>query len=808
MDFDLLGPLPTGTTVLEASAGTGKTYAIVGLATRCVAEGLADISQVLLVTFSRAATQELRERARERFAGVSAALVDPEAARRSDDDLVAYLATADDEEIGVRRRRLLRALAEFDAGTITTTHSFCQRMLDGLGIAGEREPDTTFVESVDDLISEVVSDLYLSRYSRTDSSPPFSTKDALAIARSAVGDGQAILEPDGEEETAPGQRVLFAAAARLEVERRKRTKGIRDFNDLLTLLHGVLTDPEYGPVACRRVREKFKVVLIDEFQDTDPLQWDILRLAFHGHTTLVLVGDPKQAIYAFRGAEVLSYLDAVDQADAHQELTTNWRSDPGLLAALEHLYGGAALGNEGIVAHPVEASHKKSRLFGPVPMRVRHLPRTGAGPLNRSGFPAVGRLRSRVADDVAADVVALLGGDARLAVDGDPRPVEPGDVAVLVRTHKHVAMIRDALDAVGVPSVLTGGSSVFATPSATQWLWLLQAIEQPHRSDRVRLTALSPIFGRTSEELDKDGDNVVAELAGQLRSYSGLFARVGFAAVFERISAETNLEKRVLAAPSGERDFTDLRHVAQLLGRVATEEAFGLSALVRWLSDRIKDPTSGSATDRSRRLDSDAAAVQIATVHATKGLEFPIVYVPFSLGERWRLQLADAAVARPGGTPHPRRRRAGRPGVQRQKDCCGGRRSGRRTAAAVRGADPGAVPTRALVGTQLRDLPLAAAPVDARTYTRHRRTCSGSEGARRRYNRSTARNLAGSSFRRDLGGTCWSPSALARPLVQSGCGRDRTGRGAFRSRPGHSVASYVVLGTHRRSAPRGHDHGQ
>ncbi|MDN5548737.1 MAG: UvrD-helicase domain-containing protein, partial [Rhodococcus sp. (in: high G+C Gram-positive bacteria)] len=174
MDFDLLGPLPTGTTVLEASAGTGKTYAIVGLATRCVAEGLADISQVLLVTFSRAATQELRERARERFAGVSAALVDPEAARRSDDDLVAYLATADDEEIGVRRRRLLRALAEFDAGTITTTHSFCQRMLDGLGIAGEREPDTTFVESVDDLISEVVSDLYLSRYSRTDSSPPFS----------------------------------------------------------------------------------------------------------------------------------------------------------------------------------------------------------------------------------------------------------------------------------------------------------------------------------------------------------------------------------------------------------------------------------------------------------------------------------------------------------------------------------------------------------------------------------------------------------------------------------------------------------
>ena len=379
---------------------------------------------------------------------------------------------------------------------------------------------------------------------------------------------------------------------------------------------------------------------------------------------------------------------------------------------------------------------------------------------------------------------------------------------MLVRTHKHVAMIRDALDAVGVPSVLTGGSSVFATPSATQWLWLLQAIEQPHRSDRVRLTALSPIFGRTSEELDKDGDNVVAELAGQLRSYSGLFARVGFAAVFERISAETNLEKRVLAAPSGERDFTDLRHVAQLLGRVATEEAFGLSALVRWLSDRIKDPTSGSATDRSRRLDSDAAAVQIATVHATKGLEFPIVYVPFSWESVGGFNSPTQLLHDPEG--------------RRILDVGGQEGPGYNARKTVAEAEEAGEELRLLYVALTRaqcQLVLWWAPsygtsrsplhrLMLGTYTRHRRTCSGSEGARRRYNRSTARNLAGSSFRRDLGGTCWSPSALARPLVQSGCGRDRTGRGAFRSRPGHSVASYVVLGTHRRSAPRGHDHGQ
>lgn len=134
--FDPNGPLPTGTTVLEASAGTGKTHAIVGLAVRYVAEIGIDISQLLLVTFSRAATQELRERTRDRFVVVAAALADPEAARAHGDELIRLVAQADADEVLRRRRRLLTALSDFDAGTIATTHSFCQRMLDELGMAG------------------------------------------------------------------------------------------------------------------------------------------------------------------------------------------------------------------------------------------------------------------------------------------------------------------------------------------------------------------------------------------------------------------------------------------------------------------------------------------------------------------------------------------------------------------------------------------------------------------------------------------------------------------------------------------------
>ena len=330
--FDLLGPLPEGTTVLEASAGTGKTYAIVGLAARFVAEGGVDLSQLLLVTFSRAATQELRERTRERFGSAAAALADPAAARLSADQLIRHLAEADTDEVTLRRRRLLQALSDFDAATIVTTHSFCQRMLDGLGIAGERDPDTVLVEAADDLTTEVIADLYLRAYSR--------------------GRGRAV-HSGGGHRGRPGRHLRPAGGARpgrcaraprpgigWRSPRRCAPKssganvrsGLRDFDDLPMLLHRVLSRSRARrgglPAGPRTLRRGARRRVPGH------------RPAAVGHPaprvpraarTLVLVGDPKQAIYAFRGAEVLSYLDAVRSPDRHQELTTNWRSDQELL---------------------------------------------------------------------------------------------------------------------------------------------------------------------------------------------------------------------------------------------------------------------------------------------------------------------------------------------------------------------------------------------------------------------------------------------------------------------------------------------
>jgi len=332
--FDVCGPLPTETTVLEASAGTGKTFTIAALAARYVAEGVATLPELMLVTFGREATTELRERVRARLSAAQHALADPAAARAGVDTVHALLADAPDTEVALRRARLVHALATFDAATIATTHQFCRQMLAGLGVAAGADPDAVFVESVEDLLGEVVDDFYVRKYGdRAGGPPPFERATALELARAAVYDGQARLEPSAAE---PGSvaatRYRFTAAVRAEVERRKRERRVFTYDDMLTRLDDAL---RRSPEAAARLRARYRVVLVDEFQDTDPVQWSILRRAFHGHTTLVLIGDPKQAIYAFRGADVVTYLDATRTAERHATLAVNHRSDAPLLACIE-----------------------------------------------------------------------------------------------------------------------------------------------------------------------------------------------------------------------------------------------------------------------------------------------------------------------------------------------------------------------------------------------------------------------------------------------------------------------------------------
>jgi len=633
-EFDICGPLPLGTTVLEASAGTGKTFTIAALATRYVAEGVAELEQLMIVTFGRAATQELRERVRERLVTAERGLADPARARVSDDDLLRLLAAVPDEQVALRRHRLAAALAGFDGATIATTHGFCQQMLAGLGIAGDLEPGAVFVESIDDLVTDVVDDVYLGKFGRIDAGPPQLTySQALEVAREAVGDSQAELAPaDADPGSPAGQRYRLAQTVRSHVLRRKRQQRLLDYDDMLTRLRDALADPRRGPTARRRLRSRYDVVLVDEFQDTDPVQWEILRLAFHGHTTLVLIGDPKQAVYGFRGADVVTYLAATEAAGTSATLARNWRSDAALLEALDAFFGRAALGDPRIVVRPVASAHPQRRLRdAPVgaPLRVRLLRRDQAVKRTGGGLVQVGAARQQVAEDCAGDIVRLLASGARLTVGGRDGPVCPGDIAVLVRTNRQGTIARDALEAAGVPAVLTATASVFATETAKEWLVLLQAIEQPHRAGRVRSAALTCFVGWSAAALADAGEDALNELGPRLRAWADVLAERGVAALLEVMTSSGHLTERLLATTSGERRLTDLRHVAQALHEASVELQLGPAALVEWLGRRIAEAAGDTTAERSRRLESDADAVQVVTVHRSKGLEFPVVYVPF-----------------------------------------------------------------------------------------------------------------------------------------------------------------------------------
>jgi exodeoxyribonuclease V beta subunit len=624
--FDVCGPLPRGTTVLEASAGTGKTFTIAALATRYVAEGLAELSELMLVTFGRAATSELRDRVRERLVAAERALRDPSAAT-SDDALVRHLAGDGDAERDRRRRRLTRALAEFDAATIATTHGFCQQMLTALGIAADVDPDAVLVPDLADLVDEVVDDLYLRGYA-TNPEPVLSIEAARAAARAAVSDHDADLRPVDADPTSPAaHKQRFAAAVRAELTRRKRARRVLDYDDLLVLLRDALVDPGTGAAAVERVRSRYRVVMVDEFQDTDPVQWQILRTAFHGHRTLVLIGDPKQAIYAFRGADVVTYLHAVGEADTVQTLGRNWRSDEPVLTGLAAVLGETALGDPRIVVRPVDAQHTGRRLDGSPPVRLRQITRASLG-LTGVKNPKVGEVRALVYADVAADVVASLQ-TTRLR-DGDGwRPLRPGDVAVLARRNADASAIRAALVAAGVPAVESGVSSVFTTPAAAHWLSLLTALSQPGHSGRVAAAALTVFVGWTARELAEVSEPARDSLADRLRTWAHVLDERGVAALLE-VAGATGLTERLLRTTTGERMLTDVRHIGQALHEAAVADRLGTVALTEWLRTRVAEAETDYAEERSRRLETDAAAVQVVTIHASKGLEFPVVHVPFA----------------------------------------------------------------------------------------------------------------------------------------------------------------------------------
>ncbi|MDM7482872.1 MAG: exodeoxyribonuclease V subunit beta [Halomonas sp.] len=445
---------------------------------------------------------------------------------------------------------------------------------------------------------------------------------------------------------------------KVRLEREQERRAEMGPNDLLTHLDRALQGPNKEALAAQILRQ-FPVALIDEFQDTDPIQYRIFNAVYEvarprRDAAMLLIGDPKQAIYAFRGADIFTYLKArEDTAGRHVTLGTNFRSSRAMVAAVNHCFryadqhpAGAFLfreegGNNPLPFLPVDAKGRHEQLVHqgqPLPAMTLW-PLAADEPLSKTAY------QTEMAERCASYMAELLnaGQHAKSGFQTEDTliPLKPSDMAVLVNGLQEARAIRQALASRGVKSVyLSDHDKVFSSPMAAQVERWLRACAEPLASSRqaeahLRAALATPVLGLTLTDLDHLQQNELAweERVEQFSHYHRLWQRQGVLPLVRRIMVDFEIPARLLVEfEEGERLLTDLLHLGELLQQ-ASAELDGEHALIRFLFDAIADPESHGDSHKLR-LESDADLVKVVTIHKSKGLEYPLVFLPFIANHR------------------------------------------------------------------------------------------------------------------------------------------------------------------------------
>lgn len=749
--YDNLAIELSGDNLIEASAGTGKTYAIACLYLRLVVEKGLLPENILVVTFTEAATKELRSRVRERL--------------RSARDVFAGAAGGDDFCAGMKNganswwpgedtalARIDMALRTFDCAAISTIHGFCSRALQENAFESGSLYETELVADQTDLLQSVVDDFWRMSFFGTDAPllPIVLRKGWLPSAMVRFLRGK-FANPElevvplyGREETeqhcqrldaafrelvklwsvhrveiagiltgheglsrsrnnfhpamVPGllagmdryvaegvpagffpgfekftkdfimnnalKRVvppshtifdlcgeLMALAeqvftalksglfvfARSRLPELKAERSIRFYDDLLTDLFRALEGPS-GETLADRLRVRYRAALIDEFQDTDPVQYRIFQRIFSdGCIPLFLIGDPKQAIYSFRGADIFAYLSAREQVLPENRFTMdrNWRSTPEMVDAVSLLFGQRkdrpfVFPSIGFPRVTAARDDRPLVLEGrdPSPLQVWFLERDD-GKVN---VIPLGKAQPRIVGLVAAEISGLLsdGREGKVLVDG--KSIRPEDIAVIVRSHEQASLVRKALCKHGIPAVVQSTSSLFSTGEAKEMCRVLAAVVEPSRETAVRSALVTDIFGLSGNDLAAllEDEASWEERLASFREYHELWRKRGFMTMFRFLLSRESVRERLLCLPDGERRLTNILHCGEVLHHASVNEIQGMDALRAWFGERVNIPPENE--EYQIRLESDENAVRIVTVHVSKGLEYPVVFCPFSWG--------------------------------------------------------------------------------------------------------------------------------------------------------------------------------
>ena len=426
--------------------------------------------------------------------------------------------------------------------------------------------------------------------------------------------------------------------ARTRLAKLKQQRRVQTYDDLIDGVADALDGPQ-GAALARQLRAQYRVALVDEFQDTDARQWAIFDSVFGSGSkdpALFLIGDPKQAIYGFRGGDVHTYLAAADIAERAPPLSHNFRSRPGVLKAIAALYAqasDAAFIDPRIEFREVEAGGKRGdadfqrdhQAAPALTVWCAPAPKPDGNGKLKPWSAGASRELATAACVAAIHTVLADARNGRALIKG--RPVQPGDIAVLVRSHREATMIQQALALVGIAAVAAGKQSLFATHEARDLHALLLALLHSGDDGRLRAALSTVLVGVEALGIDALETDADAHRDWQQRAmgWRERLLRGGPLALIGDLCAAQ--AERLLGLLDGERRMSNYLQLAELL-QEAQATTLGLHGLVDWLGQRI---ASADANDEAQllRLESDARRVQIVTLHKSKGLEYPLVFLPF-----------------------------------------------------------------------------------------------------------------------------------------------------------------------------------
>jgi len=751
--FDLINSPLEGTNLIEASAGTGKTYTITGIFLRLVLEKALSVDQILVVTFTEAATEELKDRIRTKLRDAIIALL---TGKSDDSTLNDLIQKYSDNKKAIET--LKETVRDFDQAAIFTIHGFCKRMLHENAFESGSLFDTELVTDIENLKQEIVEDFWRRNFYHASPlfvnfaiSKGFTPKNLLALVGNLVNQPELkvipqiemidtnrqeqayqaaftrvraaweisraevekiLLEHEGlnrnkyrkasipiwmasmddyvnsgennpslfdkferftkyeidraiknnssipnhpffqlsqnlkeeydELEKAFEQQILalkieLFKCVREELDKRKTEKNIQSFDDLLLKLHQALTG-EGGEELAKSIRNKYKAALIDEFQDTDPIQYAIFKNIFETeNNTLFLIGDPKQAIYGFRGADIFAYMDAARHTESRFTLGKNWRSEPDLITAINTIFENrdCPFVYQEIPYDRVEPADKANPEFlrfdqkSKPPLQVLVL---DANKITGSNKPiSKAAARELIARAVAAEISQILKlGTQGKALIGN-NPLRESDIAVLVRRNAEALLMQQILSELNIPSVLYSTGSIFDSHEAIEMERVLAGIVDPNRDKSLKAALATDMLGISGEEID----DLIKNESGwenwliKFREYHDLWNKRGFIRMFKHFLSEEKILSRLMSLPDGERRNTNVLHLIEILHQVSIEKKITPTELLKWLAEQ-RDSRSQRLDEHQLRLESDEKAVKLVTIHKSKGLEYPIVFCPFA----------------------------------------------------------------------------------------------------------------------------------------------------------------------------------